>query len=189
MAATSTDIVNEAINLIGDNQAAVTGVAPTFDSSPAGKAASALYYPTVNAVARQHGWDFARNTVVLTSSGNTPPFPWSYEYVYPTNGVQIWQLLPASLTDANNPLPVRWAVGNALVASVQTKVIWSNLASASAYYNNAPGEATWDALFRASVVNLLARGLALAINGKPDTALRMLESTEMFTKLGEMRDS
>lgn len=187
--ATSTDIVNQAIQLIGDNQPAVTGVAPNFDTSPAGKAAAALYTPTVNTVARQFGWDFARNTVVLTTSGNVAPYPWSFEYLYPSNGVQIWQLLPGSSSDPNNPLPVRWAVGNTLVASVQTKVIWSNLASASAYFNNIPSESTWDPLFRESVVNLLARGLALAINGKPDTALRMLESTEMFTKLGEMRDS
>src|SRR5690242_8129500 len=105
MTVTSTDIVNEAIQRIGDNQPLVTGTAPTFDDSPAGKAAQVLYAPVVAAVGRRFEWDMARNVVTLVATGNTPPLGWSFEYGYPSNGIEVWQITPASLADANNPLP------------------------------------------------------------------------------------
>ena len=188
MVATSQDVANEAIFLMGDNQPPVTGAAPTFDSSPAGVALSYLYVPCVQAVARRFGWDFARNTVALAPTANTPPFPWSYEYYYPSNGVEVWQLLPASLADPNNPLPLNWDVANAVVGSVQTKVIHTNFANAQAVFNNAPSEATWDSLFRATVVRLLASELAIALAGKPETSQTNMESASAFEAAGEARD-
>lgn len=188
MADTSNAVANEAIQLIGDNQPVVTGNAPNFDSSPPGVACKYLYVPTVRAVGRRFGWDFARNNVALALSGNVAfPLGWAYEYLYPGNGVEIWQLMPAALADPNNPLPVNWAVGNTLVSSVQTKVIWSNQQAASALYNNAPNESTWDPLFREAVVRILSSALAMALEGRPDTAAAMLESGEMFERLGEQR--
>lgn len=188
MPVTSTDIVNQAIMQIGNNQPLVTGVAPTFDTSPSGIAASKLYAPTVATVARQFGWDFARRTVVLTLSGNTPPFPWTVEYLYPTNGIEIWQLIPPSAgLDVNNPLPVNYDICNATVSAQQRKVIQCNLAGASAVYNNNPTEDTWDSLFREAVVRLLASGLAMAVEGRPDTAMAMLQSGAAFESMGEMR--
>lgn len=184
---TSTDIVNQAIMLFGDNQPLVTGVAPSFDSSPAGKAAAQLYVPCVQTVGRQFGWDFARRTFTLVLSGNTAPFPWTVEYAYPPNGVEVWQLLPPSTTDANNPLPVNWVVANTLVSSVQTKVIQTNLASALAVYNNNPNENMWDPLFREAVVRLLASEMAMAISGRPDSMQALLESGAAFESIGEGR--
>lgn len=187
MAVTSNQIVNQAIQLIGNNQTPVTGNAPNFDTSTAGKAAAFLYGPCIQTVARQFGWDFARNSVALTVTGNTAPFPWTQEYSYPTNGVEVWQLMPASLADPNNPLPVRWSVGNTLVSAVQTKVIWSNLAAARAAYNNNPTESTWDPLFREAVVRLLASEMAMATAGRPETSQNLLESGAAMESLGETR--
>ena len=189
MVTTSNDIANEAIQLMGGNQPFVTGLAPNFDSSVTGKALQKLYAPTVATVARQHEWDFARQTVALALSGNVAPFPWAYEYVYPANCVQLWQLAPAALTDANNTLPINSAVGNAIVGAAQAKVIWSNLQNANAVINSNPLEATWDALFREAVVRLLASALAMAIGGKPDVAQSMLESGGAFETLAEGRES
>lgn len=188
MTVTSTDIANQAIQLIGDNQPDVTGLYPNFDTSPAGKALNRLYGPAVQTVGRQHGWDFARNTVSLTLSGNVAPAPWAFEYLYPSNGVEIWELLPATITDANNPLPYNWVVANTLVTAVQTKVIQTDLASAKAIYNNNPNENTWDALFREAVVRLLASELAMALAGRPDSAQQLLESGAAFENIGEARD-
>ena len=189
MTVNSNDIANQAIMLIGDNMPLVTGQAPTFDSSPAGVALQKLYTPTVQTVGRRFGWDFARSTVSLTLSGNPAPNGWAYEYLYPSNGVELWQLQAPITdgTDVNNPLPVNWNVCNTLVSSVQTKVIQCNVASALGIYNNAPSENTWDPLFRESVVRLLASALAMALEGRPDTAAAMLESGEMFEKAGEQR--
>jgi hypothetical protein len=184
----STDIANEAIQLIGDNQPTIVSAAPNWDDSAAGKALRAVYASVVATVGRQFGWDMARSRVVLAQSGNIPPAPWSYEYLYPTNGIQIWQLSPPS-PDPNNPLPVNWSVGNVLVNSVQTKVIWTNQALAQAVYNNNPSEAVWDPLFRQSVVRLLASELAMALAGKPDTSQTQLEVGGAFTSLAETRDS
>ena len=175
--------------LMGGNQPAVTGVAPTFDNSTAGKALQQLYAPCVATVARQFGWDFGRNVVTLTLSGNTAPVGWAYEYLYPTNGVEVWQLIPTSLTDANDPIPYNWSVGNVLVGATQTKVIWANLVSAKAVYNNNPTEDTWDPGFRESVVRLLASELALAIGGKPDAAQVLMQSGGAMEKIAEGRDS
>jgi len=190
---TSTDVVNQAINIIGNDIPPVTGVAPTFDDSTAGKAAQQLYGLCVNAVGRQFGWDFARNQVTLTASGNVAPFPMGFigEYLYPTNGIQVWQLfgdLAAVGVDANNPTPANWSVGNTLVTGVQKKVIWTNITAPRAIYNNAPNESTWDPLFQMAVVRLLASAMAMAIAGKPDVAQSMLESGSAFESLAESRE-
>lgn len=185
---TSTDIVNQAIQLIGDNQPLVTGVAPNFDTSPAGVAAASLYMPCVQTVGRQFGWDFSRNTFALQPSGNAAPYPWAREYLYPGNGVQVWQLIPtAPAPDLNNPLPVNWVVANAIVGANQAKVIQCDLINPLAVYNNTPTESTWDPLFREAVVRLLSSELAMALEGKPDTAAAMLESGARFEAAGEQR--
>jgi hypothetical protein len=189
---TSTDVVNEALNLIGDDMPLVTGTAPTFDSSTAGKAAAQLYTLCVQAVGRQFGWDFARNQVTLTASGNAAPFPMGYtgEYLYP-NGIQVWQLygdLAGAGVDLNNPAPANWSVGNALVTAVQKKVIWTSITAPRALFNNAPQESTWDPLFQMAVVRLLASAMAMAIAGKPDVAEAMLQSGAAFETLAESRE-
>lgn len=189
MTVTSNDIANQAIQLIGNNQPPVTGNAPSFDSSPAGVALSKIYDACVATVARQWDWDLARNTVSLELSGNAAPFPWGFEYLYPTNGIQIWQIMPLSIEDPNNPLPVNWVTANNIVGGIQKKVIHANLEEALAVYNNNPNENTWDPLFRESVVRLLASELAMALAGKPDTSNDLLKSGAAFETIGEGRDN
>ena len=188
MPVTSNDIANQAINLIGNNQAPVAGVNPVWDGSTTGNILARLYSPCVQTVGRQFGWDFSRNTVVLVLSGNAAPFPWSYEYVYPANGVEIRQLIPPTLSDPFNPLPVEWTVANNFVSGVPSRVIQTNLQNASAVFSNQPTENTWDALFREAMVRLLASELAVALSGRPDTARDTLASGEQFEQIGESRD-
>jgi hypothetical protein len=176
MGVTSQDIANQAILLMGGNQPFVTGQSPTWDNSTVGKALQKLYTPAVQTIGRQFGWDFSRNLVALALSGNAANVLWPYEYIYPGNGVQVWQLLPSTISDANDPLPVNWSVGNTLVNNVQTKVIWSSLQNALANYNNQPTEATWDPGFRETVVRLLASELAMALSGKPDVSEAQLQA-------------
>ena len=184
----SQDVANQAIELIGGNLAPVTGQAPTFDNSAAGLALQRLYAPCVATVAKEHGWDFARNSVTLSLTGNSAPLGYSYEYAYPTFAVEIWQLTPTfPLSDPNNPLPINWSIGNTLVGGNQTKVIWTNLVNAKAVVNNAPTEATWDTGFREAVARLLASELAEALFGKPDTAAAYLNSGGAFETIAEGR--
>jgi len=189
MTLTSTAVVNQALVDIGNDGPPVTGVAPNFDSSTAGQAAAKIYVDTVKAVARQFSWDFARQNAALSLSGNIAPFPWAFEYVYPSNCIQLWQLVPPTLADPNDPAPVRWAVGNAVVNSNQTRVIWSNLQNAKAFFNGNPAEAAWDSLFTETVVRILGSKLAMALEGKPDTSQSMLETAGAFQGIGVERDS
>ena len=187
MAVDSNAIANQAIIAMGGNQPPVVGNAPNFDNSTAGKALAKIYTPCVATVMREWEWDFARNTIALVATGNAPPFPWTQEYSYPTNGIQVWQLAPAALADPNNPLPINWEIANAVVGGIQQRVVHTNLANAIVIYNNNPSEATWDTLFREAVVRLLASELAIAIAGKPETSQLMLESGSAFESLAEQR--
>jgi hypothetical protein len=190
MALTSADIVNRAILLTGNRQDPVTGSAPTFDDSAAGVAARYLYPEALNTVARQFEWDFSRRSIALTPSGNAAPFPCEFtnEYLYPTNGIEVWQLRPATLSDRNNPAPVNFLIGNTLVTAVQTKVIWANFASAVAIYNNNPGPDLWDANFVDAVVRFLASGFAMALAGRPETSANLLQSAGAMMDSAKMRD-
>lgn len=188
---TSADIVNRAVQFIGgfNNQGAVTGSPPAFDGSAVGLAAGTLYTSVVQTAARQFGWDFSRNIATLVASGNAAPFPmgFTHEYLYPTSGIQVRQLIPATFSDSNDPLPIRWTVGNALVSALSKKVIWTNQTNARASFTNQPPEDLWDALFTESVVRLLASELATAIPGKPDTAEQTLKQAAMFESIGTQR--
>ena len=187
---TAADIVNEALQLMGDNETTpVTGVAPTFDSSRAGIAARQLYLPTVTAVARAGDWDFERAYTALATSGNVPPDPWLYEYVYPATAVRVWQVLPATITDQNDPLPTSYVVGNTVVAGVTTKVIWTDIAVARAVIANVPGENLWDALFHQAVVRALAASLAIALAARNDTARDRFSESVQFMQAGSANDA
>lgn len=190
MTVTPSDIVNRAVQLIGgyDDNEPITGSPPTFDGSVIGLAAGAVYDAVVQTVGRQHGWDFSRASVTLNLTGNTPPIGWTYEYLYPTNGVEVRQVTPAADLDANNPSPVNWTVGNANVSGTVRKVIWSNQQFAHAYFSNQPAETLWDALFAEAVVRLLASELAMAVPGKPETARDTLTQSAQFEQIGEGRD-
>lgn len=184
------DIANQALTLATDNVPSVTGGGAQPFGSSDNKVASALnklYVPCVRTVARQFEYDFARSNTALALSGNAAPFPWSLEYVYPAGTVELWQLLPATNSDPNNPLPIDWNVGNNVVAGAQTRVVWTNQTSAVAVLNNMPNENTWDDLFREAVVRLLASELAAAVFGKPDYSEAYLSSGAAFEQLDEMR--
>ena len=188
MAVDSNAIANQAVQLYGGDQPFVQGQSPTFDNSAAGKALQKLYAPCVATVQRQFGWDASRNIVALTATDTpTPPMGWAFEYAYPSNGIEVWQVMPQIPADPNNPLPVNWDVGNNVVDANQVKVIWTNQASAFAVYNNNPTEAVWDALMREELVRLLASELAVALAGKPETAQGLIESASAFGSLGEQR--
>ncbi len=185
--ATSNDVVNQALQLMGGNQPTVNGYAPTFDSSTAGRAAAALYYPTVATVTRQKAWGFTRKEAALQVSGNGPPSGWQFEYLYPADAVQVWQLTsPAA--DPNDPRPVNYEEAVTVANNQTVKVLRTNLVNAYAIYGSTPPESTWDSLFREAVVSLLASNFAMAIAGKPDAMAALQERGAAFEQIGEGRD-
>ena len=186
------DIVNQAIQLIGgfNDQGPVTGTPPAFDGSKLGQAAGVVYNEVVYAVGREFGYDFSRNTATLAATLNTPRPGFKYEYAYPSNGIQVRQILPPAGQDPNNPLPINWLVGNnGPSPSALQKVIWCNLAGAEAEISNTPSENLWDPLFQESVVRELAAKLAIAGVGKPDLMRDLQESGDATQNAAQSRDS
>ena len=115
--ANSAAVVNAALQLVGgyDNKGPLSGTPPTFDGSTEGLAAGAIYYEVVQFIARQYGFDFARQVASLVLTNNaTGQFGFAYEYLYPTNAVQLLNLVPVTFSglDLNNPTPAQWVVGN-----------------------------------------------------------------------------
>lgn len=190
---TSTDIVNQALQLMGGNQPPVTGLWPNFvvsaEGAAAARAANLLYGAAVATVTREFEWDFARRTVELELTGNVAPFPWALEYKYPASAVEVWIVTPPSLPDPFDPLPINFVVANNVVNSAQARVIHTDQAGAMAVVNNNPNENTWDSLFREAVVRLLASELAMAIGGKPDLSQSLLQSGAAFETIAEGRNN
>lgn len=184
----TSDVVNEALQQMGGNVKPVTGSAPDFDTSASGIAAKFLYNPCVAFVARSFEWDFARFQGALTLSGNAAPAGYAYEYLFPEDAIQIWQIRPAVVADANDPLPTTWERGNTLVSGTQTAVIWTDVQNAIAIYNNNPSPTIWDPGFREAVVRLLASEFALALGGRPGTSQVLLSASAMMGEIAKSRD-
>lgn len=187
---TSNTIANQAIQLMGDNKPpTVVGEWPNFDDSTAGVALNLLYGACMATVQRQAMWDASRNQVALVATGNVGPFPppFTFEFGYPTNGIQVWQLAQTVEADPNDPQPYNYLVGNTLVSGAQKKVIWAEFASMVAIYNNNPTEAVMDPLFLEALRRLLASELSIALAGKPDTAQMLINSGSAFEGIGENR--
>lgn len=186
----SNTIANQALQLVGNNMPQVSGYAPTFDSSPAGEALALLYTPTVQAVQREFGWDASRRFFALAVTGNAGPYlgGYAYEYRYPAAAVEIWNIGPQIPTDLNDPLPTNWTIGNTLVGGTQTKVIWSDVPSAYAFYNNNVNESCWDPLMQEAVIRMLASKLAVAIAGRPETSALMGQTAQQAVAMNKGRD-
>ena len=190
---TSTIVVNSALEQI----AAQTQITSLSDGSPAAKAASTVYAPTVWLLLRELDPDFASYTAALIVAVTPPSYPpWAYEYVWPTDCLRLRQIRPpasgtGSLVDANDPQPIRSQVAFDLVADVNTKVILTNQQNALAVYTSStPTEVQWDSVFMDAVVRRLANPLAMALSGRPDFAREILEqSARMASTASAVDDS
>lgn len=170
----------------------VTGQNPLWDASPAGVALRYLYGPCVATVQRRFAWDASRRVIALVASGNAGPFlmgAFDSEYLYPSNGIEVWLIQPTVLIDINDPLPLNFSTGNTLVGGVQKKVLWTSVPTPVAVYNNNVSEDSWDPLFRESVVRLLASELAEAVAGRPDTEAVQLAAAEKAAAMATSRDN
>jgi hypothetical protein len=185
---TQAQIVNQALAEIAA-QYTVSGTNPSFDGSAAGNAAGLLYTPAVQTLLRAQDYEFSRQEVTLVASGNTPPYPWTSEFLYPSACLRLRQVQPTTWT-INDPQPVRWNVGNALVSAADTRVIWTTLSSAVAIITSSNVlEPEWDAVFTESFVRFLGSLMAPALAGRIDLSRKMLGDVSTFSQIGQDRDS
>ena len=184
---TPTDIVNRALTEIAARQP-LGGTYPTFDGSAAGIAAAQLYEPAVEFLLRQQDWEFARMVVDLTESG-TAPLQWTYQYLYPDDCVRVRQVVPASW-DIDDPYAVRWDVGTALIASVETRVLWTTEVNAGLVYTtDSVTEDEWDSMFTEQMVRYLGSMLVMPVGGRPDFSREFLNQAGGVGIAGKDRDS
>lgn len=191
MPASSTDVVNETLVLIGQ-QVRITSLS---DGSTAAKCASAVYEPTVALMLRELDPDFARATLALTVAAVASPIiPWAYEYAYPTDCVRVRAIRPPASgvgadADPYDPSPVRSSVAYDPSAGTNAKVILTNMPNAIAVYTSSnAAEALWDAAFTEAVVRRLANPLAMGMAGRPDFANAILEQASRMAATCEAID-
>lgn len=197
MALTSTIVVNAALEQIAAQQQ----ITSLTDGSPAAVSAGIVYAPTVQLMLRELDPDFARFTAALSvavSPSQVPP--WAFEYVYPADCVRLRNVRPpasgpGSLSDPNNPVPIRANVAFDLIptgsppAPTATKVILTNQQNALAVYTTSSvTEAQWDAAFTDTVIRRLANPLAMALSGRPDFAREILEQSARMAATCEAVD-
>ncbi len=71
--------------------------------------------------------------------------------------------------------------------SFQIKVIWCDIDDAQGVISNQPPEATWDALFSETVVQILASKLSMALASKPDSSKLAAQQAAISEQSGESR--
>lgn len=188
---TSTIVTNEALQQVASQYQ----ISSLTDGSPQAIAASVVYNPTVQLMLRELDPDFARFTAVLgLSAAPTPVVPWAYEYIYPLDCCRLRQVRPpgsgtGSLSDPNDPYPVKANVAFSIIAGVNTKVVLTNQQNALAVYTSSSVvEAQWDSAFTDAVVRRLANPLAMALSGRPDFAKTILEQSVAMAATCEVID-
>ncbi len=181
------DIINGALELIG----AQTTIAALDDGTPAGNAAGVIYQPTVRMLLRQLDPDFAQRgpEPLMLLIGGSPGY-WTFEYAYPGDCLRLRQVSPApGMFDPLDSKPILWDTGFDQVLGVGTRVVYSNLATALATYTTSlVTEDQWDDSFAEAMRRQLANPLAMALAGRPDFAIALLEQAARYEQMSEMSD-
>lgn len=191
----SVDICNRALAQIAEIPSAqpISSLSPPAgDSLAAANACSILYNPIYLAVLRQYEWDFARLTASLVAWGPefVAPAMWPYAYFYPSDCIQLRQVLPTTLADPYDPQPVRHAVAETGSATGSTKLILTTVSPAYAVYTADIADPTmWDWAFAEAMVRALASALALTLAGRPDFSREKLTEAAQFESIAESRRS
>ena len=119
MAASSeTGIVNTGLILLGE-----LPILSLTDDSDVARAANAIYSHVRDEVLAQHPWNGCTKQVTLARLSGTPIFGWSYQYVYPSDGLRI-------LFTDDDQYPWKVSIGT----DGQSKVVLSNAPTLAVEY-------------------------------------------------------
>jgi len=169
------DCINLALVRIGYK----TRVGSVWEGSLASKVALSIYAQTRDAVLREGDWQFAEQITPAALTGNAAPFPWSSEYVYPSNCIKVRNLFQATYAaDTNNPSPTLWTVAD---SGTSAKVIWSKTPNATLVYTaQVTNPANWDPGFVEALVAALGRRLAAVLVNPQVAQAEGDDETAMF---------
>lgn len=209
-------ICNRALLSLG-NQSQISSLS---ENSPQAAALNTLFQSTYEQLARAAFWGCLRYQQPLTlqaaaagtpenPNGTTmplPPLPWSYQYGYPSNCLQMRQLLPNIIAPSagvpifsvatGSPLSIPGVRSIPYVVAYNTdnngnplNVILTNLDTAIGVYTvNQPNPQIWDSSFQAAMVASLAAYLVPALTLHMPLMQAQIAIAERLINEARMRD-
>lgn len=165
------DLVNAAIVRLGGKRR----IGSLFDGTEESRAFLDIYGQTRDALLRMGDWEFAIAYAAGVLIGGAA-FPWLYQYAYPSDALKIRSVFnqAAYAADKNNPVPVDWRPGNAVISGTPTEVVLTNTPSATlCYMRQVTNPAVWEANFAEAVI----AGLAKRAGSDPNMR-KMIEADE-----------
>lgn len=184
MAYSVEDVTNMALKSIGYP----SYIGSIYEGTKAARIALAIYGQTRDDCLRMRDWTFAMRFATLTTSGQTPPPPWLFEYLYPADCLRIRYVTPASpgTYPVLDPKPQLFSDFNDGRLSTPSKAILCNVTPAALIYTGQVTDtAVWDSNFVEVVVAALGRRFTLEL-GKADQLAAAEQLTERAIEAGQL---
>lgn len=162
------DICNLALRRIGYP----TPIGFVFEGSVAARVAVEIYSQTRDDLLREDDWDFARQAVTLTLlktapvggyvftpwTSAYPPPPWTYEYEYPTDCLEMRTVRPLPvLLSEYDPSPNVFIVAHDATITPPGPAILTNLRAAQGVYTASVSDTSqWTTGYTNALIDALA---------------------------------
>jgi hypothetical protein len=144
---TPTDIVNQALGLLGES--AISG----YDENlPVARAARAHYETTRDSLLRRHRWNFARKRAELSQLSEAPAFGFANKYALPSDCLRVLQLNGLSALECEADFEIE---GLELLTDADTAKI--------VYVARIADPEKWDSLFVEAFIYKLGAALAIQV--------------------------
>lgn len=185
--ATETDLLNDALGLIGAER--ITAI---DDGSTNSNYCASMYPAMRDSLLRSHHWNFAVTRVELAQDVTAPVFGYAYSYSLPANCLKV--------IDYGGALPVSgtavmvypfWPYNqrNVVNYKIEGRKLYSNDGQALiVYLRQETNPALWDPMFYQAVVHGLASKLANAIRKDPKLSLALLQQSDHYWGLAAAVD-
>lgn len=191
---TTTDITNRALQLIGTR----TTVTSLVENSNEAIQANLVFTALRDWCLGVGNWNFARKTAKLTLLKTAVPVapwdaaeispPWKYEYSVPADLLKVQYITNSDINAAGDAYLgelKRFVVADDTIATVETKVILTNEASAVAVYTAAISDpALWPWMFERFMVSALAWTLAPALTQDKEIVAALDSTMSRFLAMG-----
>lgn len=174
------EVAREALAQIGTR----SKIASLDDGSAEAQYINLLYGPIRDFLLVDGDYDFALTHVGLVAITTPPPFPWAVAYEYPVGAeaLRIRQLIPENY-DPLDPRPVEWNITGGT-----GHFIYASRPIVRALITFRATEDLWDAMFRQSMVRMLASALAFALENRIEASKVKLDEALGFAGIAKLRD-
>lgn len=162
MAASETDIVNDALARLG-----ISPIMALSDASKQAQFSSRFYDQTRDEVLSSHAWNFAMKRAVLARLAQAPTFEWLYAYQLPTDHLRLVQL---NGYETDTPEDTYAVEGNTLVTDADKAEI--------RYVARVTDVTLYPALFVEAFALKLASKLAAPLTGAKEVADTLMQEYE-----------